>query len=533
VLSGILIGAMLPYLFAALTMLSVGSSAESIILQVRLQFYEAKKQYGHIDGWWDVFTPTEWASSQDTPTDPYKWYETCIAVSTEAALREMLLPGLIAVFAPAIIGFMLGTGALAGLLVGALTSGFMLAIMMANAGGAWDNAKKFCEKELLGPGKGKGTKYHDATVVGDTVGDPFKDTSGPALNILIKLMSIISLVLAPVFFLLYGKEVRPFLGDYQRTVEGWVGPLIGLIILIAVAILCVIFSMINGKKMQEFKDRVQAQYQEASSKDPKDNYRGDTPAADSSFVISTKLTFSSQEGAEEYEEAFKLLADSRREFASTYILTKVRGEDAAEPKYIEFIVFRSSEAFRQHRLTVSEGTAQMKEAMTNHVSLDEVEISALGQIDEQEKAVLRMMGASLFEYAAGYVNQDGEGDNPVPVISHFQCRSASDAQEYCKVFQSTADKIQDYASTYLLTKDPNDPKGLSMSEVLIYRSPDAFVQHAQLEFIREELGPALNKYIVPSTVHVTAIAQPTGSAVETTLSTVNAVYTDMRAGFIS
>merc|ERR1711912_14168 len=83
VLCGILIGAMLPYLFAALTMLSVGSSAESIILQVRLQFYEAKKQYGHIDGWWDVFTPTEWASSQDTPTDPYKWYETCIAVSTE------------------------------------------------------------------------------------------------------------------------------------------------------------------------------------------------------------------------------------------------------------------------------------------------------------------------------------------------------------------------------------------------------------------------------------------------------------------
>merc|ERR1712084_75735 len=182
--------------------------------------------------------------------DAYKWYETCIAVSTEAALREMLLPGLIAVFAPAIIGFMLGTGALAGLLVGSLTSGFMLAIMMANAGGAWDNAKKFCEKELLGEGKGKGTKYHDATVVGDTVGDPFKDTSGPALNILIKLMSIISLVLAPVFFLLYGKEVRPFLGNDSRTVEGWVGPLIGLIILIAVGIMCVVFSIINGKKMQ-------------------------------------------------------------------------------------------------------------------------------------------------------------------------------------------------------------------------------------------------------------------------------------------
>merc|ERR1711981_1303867 len=110
------------------------------------------------------------------------------------------------------------------------------------------------EKELLGEGKGKGTKYHDATVVGDTVGDPFKDTSGPALNILIKLMSIISLALAPVFFLLYGKEVRPFLGNDKRTVAGWVGPVIGLIILVVVAILCVIFTSINNKKMQEFKD---------------------------------------------------------------------------------------------------------------------------------------------------------------------------------------------------------------------------------------------------------------------------------------
>merc|ERR1712110_135910 len=150
----------------------------------------------------------------------------------------MILPGLIAVFSPGIIGFLLGTGALAGLLVGALTSGFMLAVMMANAGGAWDNAKKYCEKELLGPGRGKGTKYHDATVVGDTVGDPFKDTSGPALNILIKLMSIISLVLAPVFFLLYGSEVRPFVGNSARDIEPWVAPVIGIFILVGVGILC-------------------------------------------------------------------------------------------------------------------------------------------------------------------------------------------------------------------------------------------------------------------------------------------------------
>merc|ERR1712151_298063 len=407
VLAGILIGAMLPYLFAALTMLSVGSSAESIILQVRLQFYQAKKEFGHIDNWWEDFTPNAWAEHKQC--DAYAWYETCIAVSTEAALREMILPGLIAVFAPAIIGFLLGTGALAGLLVGALTSGFMLAIMMANAGGAWDNAKKYCEKELLGEGKGKGTTFHDATVVGDTVGDPFKDTSGPALNILIKLMSIISLVLAPVFFLLYGKEVRPFLGNDARTVPAWTGPVVGVIIGVVVAAMCVIFSYVNGKKMQEFKDEVERQYKEAQASG------GDVERApasfDSPFVISTRLSFKSEAGAKDYEEAFKVLADSRREFASTYLLTKVRGgADNDYPSYIEFIVFRNSEMFRQHRLTVSEGTAQMKEAMNQHVLLDKVSISALGQIDEQEKAVLRMMGASLFEYAAGYVDRGSDSN---------------------------------------------------------------------------------------------------------------------------
>lgn len=528
VLSGILIGAMLPYLFAALTMLSVGSSAESIILQVRLQFYVAKKEYEHLNpNWWDDFTPTEWAKNKDD-TDPYKWYETCIAVSTEAALREMILPGLIAVFAPAIIGFLLGTGALAGLLVGALTSGFMLAIMMANAGGAWDNAKKYCEKELLGEGKGKGTKYHDATVVGDTVGDPFKDTSGPALNILIKLMSIISLVLAPVFFLLYGAEVRPFLGNDTRTVDGWVGPVIGLVILIAVGVMCAIFTIINNKKMQEFKDEVDRQFKEAMGDD---DDRCPEPDAGAPFVIATHLSFRTAEGANEYEEAFKVMADSRREFASTYVLSKVRcNEDDEYVSYIEFIVFKSSEAFRQHRLTVSEGTAQMKQAMNEHVVLERVSISAYGQIAEQEKAVLRMMGASLYEYSAGFVDMHSDDSaRPVPVISHFKCGEAGHVQEYCKVFQSTSEKIEDYASTYLLTTDPQDP--LAMSEVLIYRSPDAFVQHANLEFIKEELGPALNKYIQPNSVRVTAIAQPEGSVVEATLSTVNATYTDLKAGF--
>merc|ERR1711934_1235771 len=182
------------------------------------------------------------------------------------------------------------------------------------------------------------------------------------------------------------------------------------------------------------------------------------------FVIATHLSFRTAAGANEYEQAFKVMADSRRDFASTYVLSQVRGnEDDEYVSYIEFIVFQSSEAFRQHRLTVSEGTAQMKQAMN-------------------EQVVLGMMGASLYDYSAGFVDIGSDNhNNPVPVISHFKCQRANDVQEYCKVFQSTSEKIHDYASTYLLTTDPQDP--LAMSEVLIYRSSDAFVQHANLEFI--------------------------------------------------
>ncbi|MCX7770219.1 MAG: sodium/proton-translocating pyrophosphatase, partial [Proteobacteria bacterium] len=120
---------------------------------------------------------------------------TCVDISTKAALREMILPGITAVIAPVIVGFVLGPEALAGLLAGATVAGVLLALMMANAGGAWDNAKKFIEAGNLG---GKGSDPHKAAVVGDTVGDPFKDTSGPSMNILIKLMSVVSLVIAPL-----------------------------------------------------------------------------------------------------------------------------------------------------------------------------------------------------------------------------------------------------------------------------------------------------------------------------------------------
>lgn len=174
-LPGILIGAMLPYLFSALTMTAVGKAAYAIVLEVRRQFREIP---GLMEG---------------TATPDYK---TCVGISTEGALREMVLPGALAVVVPLVVGFVLGKEALAGLLVGATSSGFLLAVMMANAGGAWDNAKKWIETGEYG---GKGSDTHKAAVVGDTVGDPFKDTSGPALNILIKLMSIVSLVFASAF----------------------------------------------------------------------------------------------------------------------------------------------------------------------------------------------------------------------------------------------------------------------------------------------------------------------------------------------
>jgi K(+)-stimulated pyrophosphate-energized sodium pump len=174
-LPGMLIGAVLPYVFAALTMTAVGKAAYEIVLEVRRQFREIP---GLMDG---------------TGRPDYK---TCVAISTQSALREMVLPGALAVAAPLLVGYILGAEALAGMLVGAIVSGFMLAVMMANAGGAWDNAKKWIETGELG---GKGSDAHKAAVVGDTVGDPFKDTSGPALNILIKLMSIVALVFASTF----------------------------------------------------------------------------------------------------------------------------------------------------------------------------------------------------------------------------------------------------------------------------------------------------------------------------------------------
>ena len=175
VVGGLFIGAMIPYLAASITMTSVGKAAFKMVEEVRRQFREIE---GLMEG----------KAKPDT--------RRCVEISTTAALREMILPGLLAVLAPVAVGFALGPIALGGMLAGATVSGVLLALMMANSGGAWDNAKKWIEEGNLG---GKGSEPHKAAVVGDTVGDPFKDTSGPSLNILIKLMSVISLVLAPLF----------------------------------------------------------------------------------------------------------------------------------------------------------------------------------------------------------------------------------------------------------------------------------------------------------------------------------------------
>ncbi|MFR6141136.1 MAG: sodium-translocating pyrophosphatase [Finegoldia sp.] len=174
VVAGMFIGGMLPFLFSALTMDAVGTAANDMIVEVRRQFKEFP---GIMEG---------------TQQPDYK---KCVDISTGAALRQMIIPGLLAVICPVVMGFLLGAEALGGLLAGSLVTGVLMAIFMSNSGGAWDNAKKYIESGQHG---GKGSDAHKAAVVGDTVGDPFKDTSGPSLNILIKLMTVVSLVFAPL-----------------------------------------------------------------------------------------------------------------------------------------------------------------------------------------------------------------------------------------------------------------------------------------------------------------------------------------------
>ena len=196
VVAGVFLGGMLPFLFSALTMDSVGKAANQMIDEVRRQF---KKEPGILKG--------------EVKPD----YKKCVGISTNAALKEMVLPGILAIVVPLATGFLLGPAALGGMLCGALVCGVMLAIFMANSGGAWDNAKKYIEE---GHDGGKGSESHKASVVGDTVGDPFKDTSGPSINILIKLMTIVSLVFAPLIIKVCanGNVVQGFLVQWFNKI---------------------------------------------------------------------------------------------------------------------------------------------------------------------------------------------------------------------------------------------------------------------------------------------------------------------------
>ena len=172
VLIGMFIGAMVAFLFCGMTMNAVGRAAQKMVEEVRRQFREIK---GILSG--------------EAEPD----YARCVEISTKGAQREMVVPSVVAILVPILVGLVFGVAGVMGLLVGGLSCGFVLAVFMANAGGAWDNAKKYIEEGHLG---GKGSDAHKAAVVGDTVGDPFKDTSGPSLNILIKLMSMVSIVMA-------------------------------------------------------------------------------------------------------------------------------------------------------------------------------------------------------------------------------------------------------------------------------------------------------------------------------------------------
>jgi K(+)-stimulated pyrophosphate-energized sodium pump len=204
VISGLFVGAMLPFVFSAMAMNAVGRAANSMIQEVRRQFNDIPALKAALDAMRrnDGKDMKEWSDADQKifqAADGVAEYGKCVEISTKAAIREMVVPGVLAVTVPVIVGFVFGAECLGGLLAGVTVSGVLMAIFQSNAGGAWDNAKKMFEEgvEINGKTYYKKSEPHKAAVVGDTVGDPFKDTSGPSLNILLKLMSVVALVIAP------------------------------------------------------------------------------------------------------------------------------------------------------------------------------------------------------------------------------------------------------------------------------------------------------------------------------------------------
>jgi len=201
-MAGLFVGGMLPFLFSSMAMGAVGRAAMSMIEEVRRQFRDIPElkaaleilNKGDASSW-----STEDKATYELGLDKAE-HGRCVEISTQSAIKEMVLPGILAITTPVIVGFIFGPETLGGLLAGVTVCGVLMAIFQSNSGGAWDNAKKMIEEgiEVNGQSYGKGSDAHKAAVVGDTVGDPFKDTSGPSLNILIKLMSVVSLVIAPL-----------------------------------------------------------------------------------------------------------------------------------------------------------------------------------------------------------------------------------------------------------------------------------------------------------------------------------------------
>ena len=203
VMAGLFVGGMLPFLFSSMAMGAVGRAAMAMIEEVRRQFNDIPELSAALAVMNKYGDENEWSDEDRAvfdAADGKAEYSKCVSISTQSAIKEMIIPGLLAVLTPVVVGFLFGPEILGGLLAGVTVSGVLMAIFQSNAGGAWDNAKKMVEEgvEVAGEAYGKGSDVHKATVVGDTVGDPFKDTSGPSLNILIKLMSVVSLVIAPL-----------------------------------------------------------------------------------------------------------------------------------------------------------------------------------------------------------------------------------------------------------------------------------------------------------------------------------------------
>ena len=202
VMAGLFVGGMLPFLFSSMAMGAVGRAAMSMIEEVRRQFRDIPELKAALD----ILNKGDESSWSEEDRSIYELgldkaeHGKCVEISTQAAIKEMILPGILAISSPVIVGFIFGPETLGGLLAGVTVCGVLMAIFQSNAGGAWDNAKKMIEEgiEVNGKSYGKGSDAHKAAVVGDTVGDPFKHTSGPSLNILIKLMSVVSLVIAPL-----------------------------------------------------------------------------------------------------------------------------------------------------------------------------------------------------------------------------------------------------------------------------------------------------------------------------------------------